>query len=114
MNLYLFSSSEFVNVFVIALERHNNVSVTHHLHELNLILNNSFFLSEILEPKKTLLIAKVYICFISSSGKADMFNLFFIKDLIWLFIISFEKIFRLIKKEVASFGTYCKISAIIN
>lgn len=42
-----------------------------------------------------------------------MLNLLFIKDLIRLFIISFEKIFRLIKKEVASLGTYSEISAIV-
>lgn len=113
MDFYLFSSSKFVYVFIITFEWYDNVSIPHHFHKLNFILNNSFFLSEILEPKETLFVAKIYISFISSTSQAYIFNLFFIKYLIWLFIISLEKIFRLIKKEVASLRTYSEISAVI-
>lgn len=51
MDSGLLSSSEFVYVFVISLERYDNVAILHHFHQLNLILHNSFFLSEILEPE---------------------------------------------------------------
>jgi hypothetical protein len=82
MDFHFFAASEFVDVLVIAFEGDNNVSIAHYLHDFNLVLNDPLLLSEILEPKQTLLIAKVYVCFVSPSGQAHIFDLLFVKDLI--------------------------------
>jgi hypothetical protein len=51
MDLHLLPSSELVDVLVVALEGYHDVAVSHHLHQLDLVLHDSLFLSQILEPE---------------------------------------------------------------